>query len=117
MKLQVKFIRTALLCAAFMLMSFSVGNAYNNEYSFKVRNNTRYTIKQLLVAEPGAKSWKYFDIGNGIAPGKTATLVWDESTDDEDCVQWFKAVYSDNVHSEPAKFDFCEEGLVLTFSR
>src|ERR1044072_7288318 len=107
MNFQSKFVRTALLSFAFILLSFTVSKAQDSEFSFKVKNNTKTTIKKLLVAEPGGK-WKYFEIGAGIAPGKTVTLVWDKSTDDEDCVQWFKAVYSDGVESEAAKFDFCE---------
>lgn len=106
----------ALLSAAFVLMSFSVNYAQDGELSFRVKNNTRVTIKKLLVAEPGAKKWKYFDIGGGIAPGKTMTLVWDQSTNDEQCVQWFKAVYADGIESEPAKFNFCEDDLELVFS-
>lgn len=113
MKFQSKFIRIALLCAAFVLMNFSV--SYAQEFTFKVKNNTRITIKKLLVAEPGAKKWSYFDIGAGIKPGQTMTLVWDESTNDEQCVQWFKAVYADGVESKPAKFDFCEDALELVF--
>ena len=113
MKFQSKFLRMALLSVALVLMSYTVGSA--QEYSFKVTNNTRVTIKKLLVAEPGGK-WGYFDIGAGIAPGKTMTLVWDESTNDEECEQWFKAVYADGVESKPAKFNFCESDLDLVFN-
>ena len=117
MNFQSKFIRTALLSFALILLSFTISNAQSdNEYSFKVKNNTKTTIKKLLVAEPGGK-WKYFEIGAGIAPGKTVTLVWDESTNDEECVQWFKAVYADGVESEAAKFNFCEDDLELVFDR
>lgn len=115
MKFQSKFIRMALLSMAFVLMSFSA--SYAQEYSFKVYNDTDYTIKKLFVAEPGQKSWKYFDIGKGIKPGVTTTIVWDESTNDESCIQWFKAEYVDGVQSKPAKFDFCQDDLTLTFSR
>lgn len=116
MKFQSKFVRMALLSVAFVLMSFTVSNAQDSEFSFRVTNNTKYTIKKLLVAEPGGK-WKYFDIGSGIAPRKTVTLVWDESTNNEECVQWFKAVYSDGVETEAAKFNFCEDELDLVFDR
>jgi hypothetical protein len=71
-------------------------------------------IKQILVSEDG-KTYKYFDIGNGIKAGQTITLVWDESTDDENCVQYFKAVFSNKEVSEPVKFDFCEDDLTLEF--
>lgn len=114
MKSQGKFIGTALLSLAFVLMSYSIGYSQDKEYSFKVLNKTRSTITKLLVAEPGQK-WGYFDIGAGIAPGKSATLVWNKSTNDEQCVQYFKAVYADGTESEPAKFDFCEDDLELIF--
>ena len=116
MNFQSKFIRTALLSFAFMLLSFTVSNAQDSEFSFRVTNNTRYTIKKLLVAEPD-KTYKYFEIGAGVAPGKTVTLVWNKSTDEEDCEQWFKAVYSDGVESEAAMFNFCEEDVHLEFTR
>jgi hypothetical protein len=99
-----------------MLLSFTVSNAQDSEFSFRVTNNTRYTIKKLLVAEPD-KTYKYFEIGAGVAPGKTVTLVWNKSTDEEDCEQWFKAVYSDGVESEAAMFNFCEEDVHLEFTR
>ncbi|MGI9104864.1 MAG: hypothetical protein ACR2G4_01295 [Pyrinomonadaceae bacterium] len=57
-----------------------------------------------------------FDIGEGIEPGETATLVWDESTDDGNCEQWIKAVFDDGESSPAKKFDFCEENLVLEFN-
>lgn len=115
MTFQSKFFRTALLGIALVFLSFTAANAQSSEeFSFKVTNNTDLTIKKLLVAEAG-KKYGYFDIGNGIAPGKTVTLVWDKSTNNEACVQYFKAVYSDDTESEPAKFDFCEDELELVF--
>ncbi len=116
MNFQSKFVKMALLSVAFIIFSFSAVNAQSEEYSFKVTNNTRTTIKKLLVAEAG-KKYGYFDIGKGIPPGKTVTLVWDKSTNNQGCVQYFKAVYSDGVESEAAEFDFCEEELELVFSR
>ena len=115
MNFQSKFIRMSLLSLAFVLMSFSVSYAQDSEYSFKVYNKTNSTIKKLFVAEPGNK-YKYFDIGSGIAPGKSMTLVWSKSTDNEACVQWVKAVYADKTESQPVKFDFCEENLEMEFT-
>ena len=115
MKFQNNFIKIALFSVAFILMSFTVSNAQSSdEYSFKVFNNTKSTIKKLLVSEDG-KKYGYFDIGKGIAAGKSVTLVWDKSTNDEECVQYFKAVYADGTESQPAKFDFCEDELELVF--
>jgi hypothetical protein len=116
MNFQSKFLKTALLSIAFILLSFTAAKAQDSEFSFKVTNNTKYTIKKLLVAEAG-KKYKYFDIGTGVAPGKTVTLIWSKATDNEDCEQWFKAVYSDGVESEAAMFDFCEEDIHLVFDR
>jgi hypothetical protein len=116
MNFQSKFLKTALLSFAFILLSFTVSNAQDSEWSFKVTNKTKTTIKRLLVAEPN-KKYKDFDIGKGILPGETATLIWNKATDNEQCKQWFKAVYSDGVETEPAYVDFCEEDVDLEFSR
>ncbi len=116
MKFQSKFVRMTLLSVAFVLMSFSVSYAQDSEWSFKVTNNTRTTIKSLWVAEP-KKKYKHFEIGKGIRPGETITLIWSKATDNESCKQWFKAVYSDDVETEPAYVDFCEEDVHLDFNR
>lgn len=115
MKFQSKFVRMTLLSVALMLMSVGASYAQSEEFTFKVYNRTDTTIKKLLVSQDG-KKYKYFDIGKGIAAGASATLVWDESTNNENCVQWFKAVYADGSESQPAKFDFCEDELELEFT-
>ena len=99
------------LMFAFAISALSV---FAEEYSFKVTNKTGQTIKKILVSEDG-KKYGYFDIGAGIKPGKTVTLVWDSSTDGESCEQFVKAIYSDGSESEPAKFDFCEADVDLEF--
>lgn len=115
MKFNTNFVKITLFSVAFILMSFTVSKAQSgDEYSFKVFNNTKSTIKKLLVSEDG-KKYGYFDIGNGIAAGKSVTLVWDKSTNDESCIQYFKAVYADGSESKAAKFDFCEDELELVF--
>jgi hypothetical protein len=115
MNFQTTLLKKAILSLAFIILSLTAANAQSSEeFSFKVTNNTNSTIKKLLVAEAG-KKYGYFDIGAGIAPGKTVTLVWDKSTNNENCVQYFKAVYADGSESEPAKFDFCEDELELVF--
>ena len=97
--------------AATLALSLSVSA---DEYSFKVTNNTDTKINKILVSEDGNK-YGFFDIGAGIAPGKTVTLVWDSSTDGEDCEQFFKAVFANGEESEPQQFDFCEEEVALEF--
>jgi hypothetical protein len=85
------------------------------EYSFKVHNTTKVTIKKILVSED-KKTWGHFDVGrNGIKAGETTTLAWDKSTNNEECSQWVKALFADGEESEPAKFDFCESDLELEF--
>jgi hypothetical protein len=115
MKLQGNFSKAALLALAFVLASFAVSYAgTSQDYSFKIHNNTKHTIKKVLVAEDG-KRWGQFDIGDGIAPGEMEEMVWDKSTNGENCRQWFKAVFDNGEESEAVKFDFCEKGLVLEF--
>lgn len=99
------------IAAAVVLMSVP---AFADEYKFKVTNNTDTKITKILVSEDG-EEYGFFDIGNGINPGKTVTLVWDSSTDGESCEQFFKAVFSNQEESEPQQFDFCEEGVALEF--
>jgi hypothetical protein len=106
---------TALVCAVLVMTfvpPFALGA--EGEYSFKVTNKTKNTIKKLLASEDGEK-YGFFDIGKGIKPGETMTLVWDKSTNSGKCKQHFKAVYDDDSESEPVEFDFCEKDLELEF--
>ena len=84
------------------------------EYSFKVHNTTKVTITKILVSQD-KKEWGEFEIGKGIKAGEEVALGWDDSTNDEECKQWVKAVFSDKSESEPSKFDFCEKDLELEF--
>jgi hypothetical protein len=84
------------------------------EFSFTATNTTKAAITKVLVSE-NKKDWGYFDVGSGIKPGSTANLVWDQTTNSESCAQWVKATYADGSESEPAKFDFCEDGLEIEF--
>jgi hypothetical protein len=86
----------------------------DKEYSFKVKNTTKELITKILVSEDGEK-YGYFDIGKGIKPGETMTLVWDKSTNSGKCTQWFKAVWESGEEGKPVKFDFCEKDLELEF--
>ena len=83
-------------------------------YSFTVKNTTKDKITKLLASEDG-KTYGTFDVGAGIAPGKTMTLEWDKSTDGSGCEWYFKAVFADGEESEAKKFDFCEDDLELEF--
>src|SRR3954452_23623917 len=105
----------AVLSLAMVLMSMTVASARSPfEFHFKVHNTTKTAIKKILVSQDG-KEYGFFDIGNGIPAGATVDLVWDKSTDNENCNQYFKAVFADGEESEAVKFDFCEKDLELEF--
>jgi hypothetical protein len=110
-----KFAKVLMLAVAVVLMSGTLSVARTPEYKFKVHNNTKSAIKKLYVSEDG-KKWGFFDIGSGIAAGATVELVWDKSTDNGNCEQWFKVTFADGETSEAVKFDFCEKDLVLEFN-
>ena len=114
MKLQNRLKKAAVLASAFLAIAFFSPVVQGGEYSFKVSNKTNQTIKKLLASEDG-ETYGFFDIGSGIKPGATMTLVWDKSTEGGKCKQYFKAVYDDDSESEPESFDFCEKDLELEF--
>jgi hypothetical protein len=109
-----RFKKVILLGVALGTFGFGIAKASAEDYSFKVHNKTKTKITKILVSETG-KNYAPFDIGSGIGAGKKATLVWDKSTNSENCEQFVKAVYSDGSESEPTKFDFCEENLEIEF--
>ena len=104
-----------MLAVALVLMSGTLSFAKSYEYKFKVHNNTKQDIKKLQVSEDG-KKWDFFDIGSGIKAGSTEELVWDKSTDNGNCEQYFKVKFADDEWSDAVKFDFCEKGLILEFN-
>lgn len=95
----------ALLGSSFILAG-PAAHAAENWY-FYVGNNSESRIVALQVSENG-KAWGDFDIGGGIAPGKTEKLEWYSSTDNESCNQWIRARFADGSDSEAAKFNFCK---------
>ena len=103
------------LAAAALAFSPAIANAADDDNGqFKVKNTTETKIVKLLASEDG-KTYGNFDIGSGIAPGKTVTLNWGKNTKDTGCKWFLKAVFSDGEESEAKKFDFCEEDLELEF--
>jgi hypothetical protein len=103
------------ICLAFVASALAPATP-KAAYTFKVHNGTKETIKGLL-ASPDGKKYGPFDIGKaGLAPGKTITLEWSESTENGNCEWMIKAVYADGSESEAAEFDFCEKDLVLEFT-
>lgn len=105
-------LRSIVFAAAFVFAAVTASAA--DEYSFKVHNTTKSLIKKILVSEDG-KDYGFFDIGKGIKAGQTVTLTWAQSTNNEQCKQYVKAVFDDGSESEPAKFNFCEDDLELEF--
>jgi len=118
-RFQTRFKKVTLLVIALVIMGSTLGHAHASkvstfEYTYKVHNKSRVRIVALLASEDG-KTYGEFDIGKGIPGGQTVTLVWDKSTDEGNCEQWIKAKFADGGVSPAAKFDFCEEDLVLEF--
>jgi hypothetical protein len=97
----------ALLCGA-SAFSAERAAAATSKWHFKIKNSTDADIVKLQVSQ-NKKSWGKFDIGSGIGPGETATMYWDSSTDNEKCVQWIRAKFSDGTYSSPSKQDFCHD--------
>ena len=117
MKLPIALKKTLLVGCALLVTTFIppvTRGADESGYSFKVHNTTKEKISKILVSADGEK-YGYFDIGDGIKPGETMTLVWDKSTNSESCTQWFKAVWESGEEGKPVKFNFCEKGLELEF--
>ena len=104
----------AVVALLFTLVSIPGRNARAEDgYKFKVHNTTKDKITKLLASEDG-KKYSFFDVGKGIAPGETMTLVWGREGGD-DCEWFIKAVFSDGTETPAKKFDFCEEDLELDF--
>jgi hypothetical protein len=116
MKLHTHLKKALLVGCALIVTTFipPVALGAEGDYSFKVKNTTDELITKILVSEDGEK-YGYFDIGSGIKPGETMTLVWDKSTNSGSCHQWFKAVWESGKEGKPVKFDFCEKDLQLEF--
>jgi hypothetical protein len=119
LKVQNHVRKVSLLVFTLVIMSLGVNYAHAHkastvEYTYKVHNKSSSTITALLASEDG-KTYGEFDIGKGIPAGQTVTLVWDKSTDEGNCEQWIKAKFADGGVSPAAKFDFCEENLILEF--
>ncbi len=105
MTAQTKIVTIALAIST--TVGLSSTPVFAKEYYFYVTNSSSSRIDKLQVSENG-KKWSYFDIGKGIRSGaKNVKLIWDESTNSEDCNQWIKAVFADGSSSTPSRFDFC----------
>lgn len=99
-------LRISLFGAVLSLFAGQVSAA--DQWHFVVSNATSSKIVKLQVSEDKS-SWGDFDIGSGIAPGATSTMVWDASTNNEGCEQWIRAKFADGSTSPPSKQDFCQD--------
>jgi hypothetical protein len=116
MRVKSNLAKVVMLAMALVLTSFTLSFAKpHTEYKFKVHNNTKQNIKKIEVS-PDRKTWGEFDIGSGIKAGATDEIVWDKSTDNEPCEQYFRATFADGEKSDAVKFNFCEKDLVLEFN-
>lgn len=109
--IRIGFTTLALGIAAQAVVATAV---HAEDFSFTATNTTKSHITGILVSQ-NKSEWGKFDIGSGIKPGETANLIWDQSTNNQNCDQWVKATFADDTESEPAKFDFCESGLEIDF--
>jgi hypothetical protein len=91
-----------------LTVSASAALAEDDAYYFYVKNASNMDIVKLQVSVDKVK-WGAFQLDEGIVADTTSKLVWDESTNDEDCEQWIRAQFADGSMSEAAKYDFCND--------
>lgn len=106
--MSIRSVALTVLCAAGVSLAVAPAFAGESEWHFKVSNDTKSRITKLQTSAD-KKEWGDFDIGDGIKPGVTETMIWDDSTDGEDCDQWIRAKFADGTSSEPSKVNFCED--------
>jgi len=94
------------LLAIGMLGTLTTARA--EQWYFYVKNDSSQAITGLFTSETGAK-WGRFNLGSGIAAGKKVKLVWNNSTNNQDCKQYVKAVFADGSEFKTTKIDFCED--------
>lgn len=84
-------------------------------YTFRLMNKTDKDITVVAAADAeGGESMGTFDLENGkIEAGDTATLVWDESTNNTGCNWAITVGFDDGSVAEPEIVDFCEENVSL----
>jgi hypothetical protein len=84
----------------------------DDTFSFTVTNNSELAIAELWTSpeeEPEDDDWYPFVLPeDGIAPGQTVTIVWDERTNDSPCEWWIGIIFEDESESDPYLFDFCQ---------
>lgn len=91
-----------------LVLGLVPNSAFAEQWYFYVENATSAPIKGLYASENGG-SWGRFDIGSGIAPGKSVKMNWSSSTDNQSCKQFLKATFADGSEIKSAKIDFCND--------
>lgn len=71
--------RRTLIAASMLVLGLVPNSAFAEQWYFYVENATSAPIKGLYASENGG-SWGRFDIGSGIAPGKSVKMNWSSST-------------------------------------
>jgi len=97
--------------ASFALVAtslLSASPAGAEQWYFYVQNKSSSRITQLETKEKGG-SWGSFNLDGGIRSGETSKLIWDASTNTQDCKQYIRASFADGSTSEPVLFDFCKD--------
>jgi hypothetical protein len=109
-----KLLRVALATAgvALSLGSIFAMSVKAEEYKFSIQNNSDAAISQVLVSEDG-ETWGYFTLESNIAPDTKGEMVWGEHTNHEACSQWIKIGFEDGSVTQPKKFDFCENPVLV----
>jgi hypothetical protein len=102
--------RRHLLATGLLTISLlgTMSTASAEQWYFYVKNDSSQAITGLLTSEDGSK-WGRFNLGAGIGSGKKVKLVWNSSTNDQDCKQYVKAVFADGSEFKTTKIDFCED--------
>ena len=100
--------RAIAVSSVFVALCLTSQIAAAEQWYFYVENDSSAAIKALYASEDG-KTWGRFDIGSGIAPGKSVKLNWDKSTNNQSCDQQLKAVFADGSEIKTAKMDFCHD--------
>jgi hypothetical protein len=92
-----------------VLIVLSVGFTPLLAEDFTIYNKSSVKLTKMFAREKGKKQWSQFNIGSGIAPGKSVAMKWADHTDDSECVWEFKATFADGSQSNTFAIDTCGE--------
>lgn len=103
--------RTILKPVSALLLTCMIGAAslYAADYEFDVTNSTSQKITAMQAAPQGTNRWIDLNVGAGIKPGVTVTMVWGQHTLATDCNWQLKARYANGKESKLLPFNFCKD--------